>query len=78
MTARYDPQSRRAAVQIQLRHPNWLILWGPYSREFWAFPLFAEAPPKSFLHAADGQILVSQMAQAEREFRRPPDMPRPW
>jgi hypothetical protein len=35
-----DSFCRRTAVLIERDFSQWLVMWGPYSREFWAYPLF--------------------------------------
>ncbi len=37
----YDPGHRLEATRVQRGHPAWLVLYGAYSRQFWAFPTFA-------------------------------------
>jgi hypothetical protein len=45
--------------------PFWLVMWGAYSREFWAYPCFA-APPGTILHAADASDLAGMMHRLQR------------
>lgn len=37
----YDPEQRRAAEILRLRHPAWLVIHGSYSRHLWAFSTFS-------------------------------------
>ena len=41
MSTAYDPQQRRTAARLQHASPDWLILYGPWSRHYYAFPTFA-------------------------------------
>ena len=36
--AEHDNTRRATAAKITRKHPHWLVLWGPHSREFWAYP----------------------------------------
>jgi hypothetical protein len=78
MTARYDEHHHQAAAQIQATYPCWLIIWGSYSRRYWAYPRFSAAP--GTLIAEPGtRELRTHMDHAERAARlpRPPPPPRP-
>ncbi|HEV2372119.1 MAG TPA: hypothetical protein VGS19_08120 [Streptosporangiaceae bacterium] len=59
----YDPDERDAAAWVDRRNPQWLVLWGTWSREFWAFPCFA-APPGTIVHAGDHATLLDLMHEA--------------
>jgi hypothetical protein len=52
-----DDTGSRTAMRIMEVFPSWLVMWGAYSREFWAYPCFA-APPETILHAADASDLA--------------------
>ena len=56
--------NRETARQIELRRPGWMVLWGAYSKQYVAFPLFA-APPGTILAAAYPPALESRMQAAE-------------
>ena len=71
MTGDEHEASRRAAEQIQAGHPRWLVLYGTYTREFVAFPLFA-APPGTILTAHYPPALTERMHAAERLAGCPP------
>lgn len=45
--------------------PCWLVMWGHYSREFWAYPRF-DAPRGIVLHAADPGVLAGMMRRLQR------------
>jgi hypothetical protein len=55
-----DSFCRRTAVLIERDFPHWLVMWGPYSREFWAYPLF-DAPRGTMAHSPNPNELASDM-----------------
>ena len=55
-----DSFCRRTAVLIERDFPHWLVMWGPYSREFWAYPLF-NAPRGTIAHSPNPNELASDM-----------------
>jgi hypothetical protein len=66
---RKDDNARRAiAEKINERRTHWLVVWGCYSRLYWAYPLFAMRPRK-IVYAVDPDALVVGMDEAERRFR---------
>lgn len=61
-----DERTRKEiAERIQQDNPHWLVIWGVYSREYVAFPLFG-APPRTVLHTQHPGELVSRMRQTEQ------------
>jgi hypothetical protein len=56
---RYD-----TAEAIQAANPNWLVVWGVFTHQYVAFPLF-RAPAGTVVQSASPQRLVHQMRQAE-------------
>lgn len=64
MSDGYDPAQRRAAAAIQRANPAWLIMYGPWSRMYFAFPLF-RAPPGAMLAAPAPAELLAAMRRAE-------------
>jgi hypothetical protein len=48
----YDPERRRAAEILETRNPDWLVMYGPYSRLLWAWSRFATRDGKSILVAS--------------------------
>lgn len=52
-----------------MQFPNWMVVWGVYSGEFVAFPLFS-APAESLLAATYRPALISRMREAERRTKR--------
>jgi len=48
-----DDQERQVAAEIEQSHPHWAVIWGCYSRRFWAFPYF-QAPQGTIVSAPTG------------------------
>jgi hypothetical protein len=65
MPAEDDEANRETARQIELQRPGWMVLWGAYSKQYVAFPLFA-APAGTILTARYAPALASRMQAAER------------
>jgi hypothetical protein len=63
--------NRETARQIELQRPGWMVLWGVYSKQYVAFPLFA-APPGTILIARYAPALAARMAAAERRMQGTP------
>jgi hypothetical protein len=55
---------RETARQIELQRPGWMVLWGVYSKQYVAFPLFA-APAGTILTARYAPALAPRMAAVE-------------
>ncbi len=55
-------------MQIQRDHPNWLVMWGVYTRQYVAFPLF-NAPKGTIAQDHDPDQLVDRMRQMELSRR---------
>lgn len=66
----YDPQERELAAKLTRRTLRWLVLWGPYSRRYWAFPCF-DVPPGTILDAPGPRELLTQMNSTELAARIP-------
>jgi hypothetical protein len=62
MSQPYDPQERDLAALLSRRTVHWLVLWGPYSRRYWAFACFG---PATVVSAPGPRELLAQMRQAE-------------
>jgi len=56
---------RATADRLMAVFPHWLVIWGPYSREFWAFPCF-DVSAGTVLHAADANDLAGMMHRSQR------------
>ena len=61
-----DRESARVmAGRLMDVFPAWLVLWGAYTREFWAFPYF-DAPAGTVLSDADSGVLAGRMHRIQR------------
>jgi hypothetical protein len=56
------------AREIEQRQPGWIVVYGIYSKEYVAFPLFP-APPGTILTAAYPPALITRMQRAEQRLR---------
>jgi hypothetical protein len=63
MSANEDA-SREIAAQLEREHPNWIIIFGVYTKQFIAFPRFG-APRRTILTALYPQALAERIARAE-------------
>lgn len=70
---------RETATRIEQDHPLWLVMWGAYSEEYWAYPRF-DAPKGTILHSPDPGDLTSDMRaiQMSRRAAGPSVRQRPW
>ena len=64
MTRRLDDQQQRFAAQVEQDHQDWVIMWGYYSRLYWAFPRF-NVPPGTVVAAPAPGELTEAMRRAE-------------
>lgn len=62
-----DQDERRQAARIGEVFPHWLIMWGAWSREYWAYPRF-RAPRGTIVHAADPGDLAAQIRAVQSAF----------
>jgi hypothetical protein len=60
----FDPDERRAAALIARHSPQWVVIWGTATREFWAFPVF-QVPAGTIAHHGDPATLTRQMRQIQ-------------
>lgn len=67
MNADDPPGGPQAAESLQDENPQWLVLYGSWTRELVAFALFS-APPGCFVAAKDAETLVRRMRQTERQY----------
>ena len=67
MPAADDARARGLAAEIERQFPLWVVLWGVYSQEYWAFACF-DVPQGIVVHSADPSELVRQMRQIELSF----------
>jgi hypothetical protein len=59
---------RETARQIERRRPGWIVVWGCYTRQFVAFPLF-RAAPGTILAAKQSATLIASMRETENRQR---------
>ncbi len=60
-----DRPRRATAARIMEVFPRWQVLWGTYTREFWAFPCFG-VQPGTVLHAVDANQLAGIIHRLQR------------
>ena len=58
------------ARRLQQAHPGWLVLWGTYSREFWAYPCLP-VPRGTILHAPDADTLATRIRETSLRYFPP-------
>jgi hypothetical protein len=61
--------NRETARQIQLQRPGWMVMYGTYSRQYIAFPLF-RAPKGTIVAAGHPPALAAQMQAVEQAARQ--------
>jgi hypothetical protein len=61
-----DEQQWQIAGEIEQSNPGWLVIWGCYSRLFWAFPRF-RAPAGTILSASNPDQLLVDMDSVQLE-----------
>jgi hypothetical protein len=61
----FDEREREIAVRIERDFPRWLVIWGLYSRRFWAYPCF-RVPTGTIAEAANPDDLVAEMCSIQR------------
>jgi hypothetical protein len=64
-----ERRQRETAGQLARRHPYWLVMYGPHSRKFWAYPVF-NVPVGTYAGAEDPAELESRMRVIEMTFLR--------
>jgi len=65
--AHRDAERYQTAQSIQQANPGWLVIWGVYTRQYVAFPLF-RAPTGYIVASGNPDTLVQRMRQAELAF----------
>lgn len=63
----YGRQQRRIADELERAHPSWMVLFGGYSRGFWAFALFGLGG--AYFGHRDPRELERRMIEAEMEYQ---------
>jgi hypothetical protein len=67
-----DQEGRDIAIVIMRDRPQWLIVYGVYSREYWAYALFSMTR-RIVVHAAYPDALIDRIDRTERNYRIWPD-----
>ncbi|GGK81015.1 hypothetical protein Sme01_44510 [Sphaerisporangium melleum] len=62
-----DLADRAAAVLLDRMEPGWTIMYGPWSRRFYALALYP-TPEPLVVEARTAQDLLTEMRQAERDL----------
>jgi hypothetical protein len=68
MVSADEDEFREIARQIEEKSPGWLVVWGVYTRQFVAFPLF-DAPRGTILTARYADALMGHMRKTQRSLR---------
>lgn len=64
---RPDTERYAAAERIHAAHPGWMVLWGEYTRLYWAVACRTEQ--RLILHDTDPERLFTAIRQAEADHR---------
>jgi hypothetical protein len=56
----------RAAERLEADNPDWMVMYGSYSREFVAFPVYPDAQDNSYCSAKDPAALDGRIRETER------------
>ena len=70
MTRPDEEEARSTAAWLESQHPQWMVVFGAYSREFVCFPRFA-APSGTIVVDKDPPAFVDRMRGIEARFRSP-------
>jgi hypothetical protein len=62
-----EEDRQEQAARLDRDNPQWLVVWGIFSHEFVAFPLF-RVPQGTILCARSGLELSGRMRQAEKIY----------
>ncbi len=63
-----DTQRRRLAAYIEWQKQDaWLVVWGYYTRRFWAYARWPVPPGGAVVSGPDAETLYSEMRRVERE-----------
>jgi hypothetical protein len=60
-----EHEGHETAREIESQRPGWMVVWGIYTKEYVAFPLF-HAPEGTVVIAVYPEALVARMEAAER------------
>ena len=64
---------REQAAKLDRDNPRWLVVWGTFSLEFVAFPLF-DVPDRIVLCSRSAPELLRRMRQTEEIYGRSRDV----
>jgi hypothetical protein len=56
----------QVAERLEKDNPEWLVMYGSYSREFVAFPVYPDAPDNCYCSAKDPAALDGHIRETER------------
>ncbi|WP_067968881.1 hypothetical protein [Nocardiopsis trehalosi] len=63
-----DEERRRVAAHIEWQKQDmWLVLWGCYTRRYWAFARWPVPAGGAVVSAPDPDTLYAEMRRVERE-----------
>ena len=60
----------QVAERLEENNPDWVIMYGTYSREFVAFPVYPDAPENCYCSAKDPAALAGHIRETERRHGR--------
>jgi hypothetical protein len=60
----------QVAERLEVDNPDWVIMYGSYSREYVAFPVYPDAPDNSYCSAKDPAKLDDHNRETERRHGR--------
>jgi hypothetical protein len=66
-------QAAQVAARLEHDNPDWMVMYGSYSREFVAFvafPVYPDAPDNSYCSAKDPGALDGHIRETERRHGR--------
>ncbi|HEY3953477.1 MAG TPA: hypothetical protein VGM53_08895 [Streptosporangiaceae bacterium] len=67
-----DTEAWAIAEDINRQHEHWLVMWGTYSREYVAYPLFRRRQ-RVIVTADQPADLLTRMQQTEQAIRVQPE-----
>lgn len=65
-----DEAEREAARRVESQRPGWMVVWGVYSKEYVAFPLFG-AGSGVVIASGFASEIVSRMQEIENQAGHP-------
>jgi hypothetical protein len=63
-------QAVMVAERLEADNPDWMVVYGSYSREFVAFPVYPDAPDNCYCSAKDPGALDGRIRETERRTGR--------